>query len=100
MARMRGFGGMSRIGEIMQARRVERLEAEVQALSEQVAKLLSGPTEERLLTSAEVMGFVGVTHPKTVERWAREKDMPCVRMGRNLRFRLGDVLRWRAQRES
>jgi len=96
----RGFGGLGYAGELMHGWRMEKLEAEVHALGEQVAKLLAGPVEERLLTSKEIAGFVGVTHHKTVEKWARDKTkgMPCLRDGRSLRFRLGDVLRWRAQR--
>ena len=95
-----GGGGLSHILEIVERQRVTRLEAEVNALGEQIAKLLAGPVKERLLTSKEIAGFVGVTHHKTVEKWRRDKkkDMPCVRDGRLLKFRLGDVLRWRAQR--
>lgn len=92
--------GIDGTTQMFQRMRIEKLEGEVRALSEQLAKLLAGPVEERLLTSKELAGFVGVTHHKTVEKWARdrEKGMPCIRDGRLLRFRLGDVLRWRAQR--
>jgi excisionase family DNA binding protein len=55
--------------------------------------------DETLLTSKEVGPLIGVKHHKTVERYVREKALPCVRVGRNLRFRLGDVRRWVAQRK-
>ena len=55
--------------------------------------------ESILEPSKEIAPIVGVRHHKTVERWAREKGFPCVRIGRNLRFRPGDVLRWLAQRK-
>jgi excisionase family DNA binding protein len=60
----------------------------------------SGTYDEKLLTSKQIADVLGVTHHKTVERWAREEGLPCVRLKRNLRFRLGDVLRWRSQQES
>src|SRR5262245_6110895 len=59
-----------------------------------LAKLVDGGA---LVTSKEIAPVLGITHPKTVERWVRERSLPCVRIGRNLRFRLGDVLRWQAQ---
>jgi len=54
---------------------------------------------ESLLTSKQVAPLVGVRHHKTVERYVREKGLPCVYIGRNLRFRHGDVHRWVAQRK-
>ena len=82
------------------ARRVasERLEAKVDAMAEAITKGRIGSSDEDLLTSKEVAPLLGVSHPKTVEKWVRTKGLPCVRVGRNLRFRRGDVLRWRAQR--
>jgi hypothetical protein len=50
------------------------LEAEVEALSQQLARLLAGPTEEKLLTSKEIAPFVGVMHHKAVEKWVRDKN--------------------------
>ena len=93
--------GLGFLKEMLASQRFEKLEAEVRAVSQQLAKLLAGPTEEKLLTSKEIAPFVGVLHHKTVEKWVRDKKkrMPCVRLGRNLRFRLGDVLAWRAQRK-
>lgn len=101
---MSGFGNRSRgsIGWMtmaLLAERVGSLERKVNALTESSMKKPSGKHEEQLMTSKEVASYLGVTHHKTVERWVRERGLPCVRLGRNLRFRLGDVLRWRAQQE-
>lgn len=76
------------------------LERKVDLMGQRLSKLTSGRPEDQLLSTRDIAPHVGVTHPKTVERWVREKGLPCVRIGRNLRFRLGDVLRWRAQQES
>ena len=95
---LQGVGKLNHVFEILRNEKLARLEAEAQALKEQIAKLATGPVEERLLTSKEIAPYLGLSHHKTVEKWVREKGLPCVRIGRNLRFRLGDVLRWRAQR--
>jgi excisionase family DNA binding protein len=71
----------------------------LEAMSEELSKRSSGRKADELLTSKQVAPLLGVTHHKTVERWVREKGLPCVRIGRNLRFRLGDVLQWQAQQE-
>ena len=69
-------------------------------IEQALSKSRSGRREaEALLTSKEIAPLVGVSHHKTVERWVREKGLPCVRLGRNLRFRLGDVRRWVEQRK-
>ena len=48
---------------------------------------------ERLLTAAEVAEWLGV--PKTwVLESARSGAMPCVRLGRYVRFDLADVKAW------
>ena len=75
--------------------RMERTEKALEALSR-------GPSisdEDVLLTSRQVAPMVGVKHPKTVEKWARAGILPCVRKGRMVRFRVGDVRRWVAQRK-
>jgi excisionase family DNA binding protein len=78
----------------IQARDVEM---KLAMIGEEVSKRSSGQSGEQLLTSKEIAPLLGVSHPKTVEKWVREKGLPCVRLGRNLRFRLGDVLLWRDQ---
>lgn len=82
-----------------QQKRIAELEKQVDTLKEAHARVVLSKTHDVLMSSKEIAPFVGVSHPKTVERWVREKGLPCVRIGRNLRFRLGDVLRWRAQRK-
>jgi excisionase family DNA binding protein len=68
-------------------------------LDQMVERFSGDMPDQVLLTSKQIAPYLGVLHPKTVERWVREKGLPCVRIGRNLRFRVGDVLRWRAQRK-
>ena len=79
--------------------RIAELEKQVDALKEALARVVMAKSENVLMSTKEIAPYLGVTHPKTVERWVREKGVPCVRVGRNLRFRLGDVLRWLAQRK-
>lgn len=74
-------------------------EAAKKLIEEALSKRRSGNEGEALLTSKQIAPFLGVTHHKTVERWVREKGLPCVHMGRNLRFRPSDVLRWVEQRK-
>jgi excisionase family DNA binding protein len=80
--------------------RVAILRQKLAAMAAELEKLSTAKKDEELLTSKDLAPLVGVTHPKTVERWVREKGLPCVRIGRSLRFRRGDVLRWLAQQES
>ncbi len=87
--------------------RIESAVAELQGLSARIARLSKELGDDDLLTSKEVaeQGLVGVTHHKTIEAWARPRSkkggrgLPCVHLGRNVRFRRGDVLAWRAQQE-
>jgi len=48
---------------------------------------------ERLLTLQQVAEYLSVS-PKTVRRWLSGKRLPHVRLGRVLRFRQDEVLRW------
>ena len=82
-----------------QQKRIAELEKQVDALKEALARVVLSKTDDVLMSTKEIAPYVGVSHPKTVERWVREKGLPCVKIGRNLRFRLGDVLRWLAQRK-
>ena len=82
-----------------QQKRIAELQTQVDALKEALARVVLSKTNNVLMSSKEIAPYVGVTHSKAVERWVREKGLPCVKIGRNLRFRLGDVLRWLAQRK-
>ena len=82
-----------------QQKRIAELEKQVDALKEALARVVLSKTDDVLMSTKEIAPYVGVSHPRTVERWVREKGLPCVKIGRNLRFRLGDVLRWLAQRK-
>ena len=48
---------------------------------------------ERLLTKKEVAGRWQVSE-KTVERRMRKDGLPYIRIGRQIRFRLSDILAW------
>ena len=80
-------------------KQIADLESQVESLKEALARVVMAKSEDVLMSTKEIAPYLGITHPKTVERWVREKGVPCVRVGRNLRFRLGDVLRWLAQRK-
>jgi len=90
---------VTRIRQHQLEKQQRELERKQEAMAEALSKRTSGLQGERLLTSKELAPLVGMTHHKTVERWAREEGMPCVRKGRTVRFRLGDVLRWLEQRK-
>ena len=77
----------------------ESVEARPGALRQERSRQATASQAEPLLTAKEAAPYLGVRHPKTVERWVRVKGLPCVRIGRTLRFRLGDVLLWLAQRK-
>jgi excisionase family DNA binding protein len=90
---------LQRMAMHRQRQRISELEKQVDALKEALARVVFSKSDDVLMSTKEIAPYVGVSHPKTVERWVREKGLPCVRIGRNLRFRLGDVLRWLAQRK-
>ena len=52
-------------------------------------------TEAALLTPAEAWTYLRI-HPKTVNRLAREKAIPALRVGRHWRFREVDLTQWTA----
>lgn len=78
---------------------LESVGAQLCVLGQQRPRQALASQAEPLLTAKEAAPYLGVRHPKTVERWVRVKGLPCVRIGRTLRFRLGDVLLWLAQRK-
>jgi len=45
---------------------------------------------ERLLTPKQVAELLQV-HPKTVYGWARNGELPCLRIGKVVRFRWSDI---------
>jgi excisionase family DNA binding protein len=45
-----------------------------------------GPLDEPLLTAREVSKLLGDIPPKTVLQYAREGRLPCLRIGRHVRF--------------
>ena len=47
----------------------------------------------QLYTDGEVAALLGV-HKRTVQRLADAGDLPCVRFGRLVRFRHGDIQEW------
>lgn len=53
----------------------------------------------RLLTDRQVAELLAVS-PDTVRRWAARGELPCIRLGRLLRFRPSDVDAWLRRRTS
>lgn len=58
----------------------------------------SGSGLEQLLTIAEVAQLLRVSE-KSVRRMVVHRRIPCVRVGRLVRFVSGDVLRWLSARK-
>ncbi len=79
--------------------RIDAAARELQSLTSRIRELTKEMGKDDLLTSKEVAPLVGVQHHKTVEAWVRTRGLPCVHLGRNLRFRRGDVLAWLAHQE-
>lgn len=52
----------------------------------------------RFVRTREVAAMFGV-HPKTVETWRALHGLPCVVVGRSVRFDPSDVLRWASARK-
>jgi excisionase family DNA binding protein len=46
----------------------------------------SAPLDEPLLTAREVSKLLGDIPPKTVLQYAREGRLPCLKIGRHVRF--------------
>ena len=93
----RGTDALGGLLEGVTNTRIKKLEEQVEGLKGTLERVAMA--KEVLLTSKEIAPYLGVSHWKTVERWTRKKGLPCVRVGRNLRFRVGDVRRWVAQRK-
>lgn len=50
-------------------------------------------TEQVLLSTPQIAGKLGVT-PRTVITWESQGKIPSIRIGRTVRYHLGDVLDW------
>ncbi len=53
---------------------------------------------DQLLTLQQVASYLNVS-PKTVRRLVARRAIPCVRLGRALRFQPADVSRWVSARK-
>jgi excisionase family DNA binding protein len=49
--------------------------------------------EQRMLTTCEVSKWLGIA-PRTVCTWAECQELPGIKVGRQWRFRRGELLRW------
>lgn len=54
--------------------------------------------KKELLTIKEVAEILGM-QPSTIYKWAQEKMLPAIKMGRTWRFRRTSINLWLAQRE-
>ena len=93
-----GSQGLGNLIAAAREKRVRNLEKEVEEHQKLLTIAAEGMKDDTLLSSKQVGLMLG-RHHKTIERWARKKGLPCVRVGRTLNFRLGDVRRWVAQRK-
>lgn len=48
---------------------------------------------EPILNAEEASSLLGI-HPETLRRWAREKRVPCHRLGRRVSFRSTELNLW------
>ena len=53
--------------------------------------LESGPLDEPLLTASQLSVLLGGIPPKTVLQYARDGRLPCLRIGRHVRFVKSDI---------
>jgi excisionase family DNA binding protein len=51
----------------------------------------SPPLREPLLTANEVSALLGGIPPKTVLQYARDGRLPCLRIGKHVRFLRSDI---------
>ena len=51
------------------------------------------PSRESLLTTAAVAKWLGVA-PRTIWLWAECKEIPAIKIGRQWRFREGELFEW------
>ena len=58
---------------------------------------MNAPDADRLMTCSQVAELLHL-HPKTVERWARDGKLPCIRVARMIRFRSSDIASWAERR--
>ena len=56
-----------------------------------MASRSSPPLREPLLTASEVSALLGGIPPKTVLQYARDGRLPCMRIGKHIRFLRSDV---------
>jgi len=68
------------------------------SIEPQIADRLGSPALPRLLTLPEVAEFLAVSE-RTVRRLVAERQLPCVRVGCQLRFDRSDLLRWTSARK-
>ena len=94
---MRVGSMLEAINKLVVRTQLEQLQKKQDAVTTALTKRNSSQPERRMAT-AEVAELLG-RHRKTIERWTRERGLPCKHQGRNLIFRRGDVLQWQAQQE-
>jgi excisionase family DNA binding protein len=68
------------------------------APSKEPSRGVVSDTPRRLWKVSDVAAYLSV-HPKDVYTFVGSKGLPCVRIGRRLRFDPSDVLRWISARK-
>ena len=70
----------------------------VTEIEKRLAEALPPGNPEELWRVPEVAKYLR-EHEKTVYAWVESRKLPCLRVGRNIRFRRSDITRWLASRE-
>lgn len=69
-----------------------------QRQAKELNSVSDGAGKPRLLNVRELAAFRGI-HEKTVYPWAERGELPCIRLGNRIRFRVEDLDRWLAHRK-
>ena len=94
----KGLNSLGRVKDLVSMTEAVQAAREALVKEEEAVRKQRSSEKDYNLTTKDVARMFGV-HPKTVDRWRGRLGLPFKKFGRSVRFRLGDVLRWAAQRK-